>query len=78
MKIAITLFAAALLITPFNANAGLDLENQTEIHIPNLDLDNNGRILRTEVAKYMFFYFDRDGNEVLTKGEYHKNRRFAL
>lgn len=54
--------------------AGLDIENQEEVSIPALDLDNDGRITRSEVAKYMFFYFDRDGNEVLTKGEFDKER----
>ena len=60
------------------AHAGLDLENQTEIYIPDLDLDHDGRIHRTELAEYLFFYFDHDGNESLTKGEYRRERAFTL
>jgi len=67
-----------LVFTASPVAAGLDLENQTEIHIPALDLDNDGRIQRTEVAEYLFFYFDRDGNEVLTKGEYHRERPITV
>lgn len=60
------------------AHAGLDLENQEEIYVPDFDLDNDGRIIREEIAKYVFFYFDRDGNESLTKGEYHKRRPMTV
>ena len=56
------------------AMAGLDLENQTQIPIGALDLDRDGRIMREEATKYLFYYFDHDGNEVLTKGEYHRER----
>ncbi len=64
---------------PFSAAwAGLDLENQREIHIGALDLDRDGRISRKEAAEYMFFYFDHDGNEVLTKGEYHRKRKVSV
>ena len=73
----IAAFWGVLFCPPF-AWAGLDLENQQDIHIPALDLDNDGRILRTEVAEYLFFYFDHDGNEVLTKGEYHKERPLTV
>lgn len=66
--------AAGAFLCPPPAMAGLDLENQTQVPIDALDLDVDGRITRTEVAKYMFYYFDRDGNESLTKGEYHANR----
>lgn len=63
--------AAGAFLCPLPATAGLDLENQTQIPIDALDLDADGRIIRTEVAAYMFYYFDRDGNESLTKNEYH-------
>ncbi|MGB4107325.1 MAG: hypothetical protein WBK55_05970 [Alphaproteobacteria bacterium] len=66
--------AAGAFLCPLPATAGLDLENQTQVPIDALDLDTDGRITRTEVAKYMFYYFDRDGNESLTKGEYHTDR----
>lgn len=75
------LFLAALVAGMFYfpaAKAGLDLQNQTEIRIGDLDLDHDNRILRKEVAEYMFYYFDRDGNEVLTKGEYHAERAIAV
>ncbi len=75
----IRFFAVLLLcLLPAGAQAGLNLGNQETLYVPNLDLDNDGRILRTEVAEYMFFYFDRDGNESLTKGEYHRVRPFVL
>lgn len=61
-----------LCVFPSSAFAGLDLENQSQINIPDLDLDQDGRIRREEMARYMYFYFDHDGNEVLTKGEYHR------
>ncbi|MBP7722221.1 MAG: EF-hand domain-containing protein [Alphaproteobacteria bacterium] len=66
--------AGAFLCPQHGAAAGLDLENQTQIPIDALDLDADGRITRTEVAKYMFYYFDRDGNESVTKNEYHAER----
>lgn len=78
MKPSLIAVLVAVLTFPFPVQAGLDLENQQEIHIPDLDLDNDGRILRTEVAEYLFFYFDHDGNEVLTKGEYHRERPLTV
>jgi len=80
-KSAGTITALALLalsLTFFPALAGLDLENQKEVPIGALDIDHDGRIQRVEAAKYMFFYFDRDGNEVLTKGEYHRKLDIEL
>ena len=74
------LFAVMALVVFVSSpsQAGLDLENQTKIYVPALDLDNDGRILRTEVAEYMFFFLDRDGNESLTKGEYHRERPITV
>lgn len=63
---------------PASARAGLDLANQTEIDIPALDLDDDGRIRREEAAEYLFYYFDRDGNETLTNGEYGADREISL
>lgn len=60
------------------AQAGLDLKNQTEVYIPDFDLDKDGRIQRAEMAKYMFYYFDRDGNESLTNGEMHADREIGV
>ena len=73
MKIFLS-FLAVFVLFPFHVSAGLDLENQVDIDMPTLDLNNDGRILREEVAEYMFFFLDRDGNESLTKGEYHRER----
>lgn len=73
----LTLFLLVAVIS-MPVRAGLDLENQEEIDIPRLDLDNDGRILRTEAAEYLFFYLDHDGNEVLTKGEYHRERPITV
>jgi hypothetical protein len=63
---------------PGAARAGLDLSNQTEIPVAALDLDHDGRIHRHEMARYMFYYFDHDGNETLTNGEYGRKRPLAL
>ncbi len=71
-------FSALTLGLCLPAHAGLDLKNQTEVAIDDLDLDHNGRITRKEVAEYMFYYFDRDGNEVLTSGEYRATRPIAV
>ncbi len=78
MKSLLTAVIALFVFISMPAQAGLDLENQTEINIPALDLDNDGRIMREEAAKYLFFYLDHDGNEVLTKGEYHRERPITV
>lgn len=70
--------AAALAFSAVPVHAGLNLKNQTEVYIPDLDLDKDGRIQRAEMAKYMFYYFDRDGNESLTSGEMHADREFGV
>lgn len=69
---------AGLILNSAPAQAGLDLENQEEIRLEWLDLDLNGRITRTEVGEYLFFYFDRDGNESLSRGEYSKEREITF
>jgi hypothetical protein len=68
----------ALFCTALPAQAGLDLENQTEIRIPAMDLDQNGRLTREEMATYMFYYFDHDGNETLSQGEYYARRPLTI
>ena len=75
-----TIFILAIIVmmVPSFAQAGLELENRTQIHIPDLDLDGNGRVTRSELSEYMFFYFDNDGNESLTKGEFHHKRPIAV
>jgi len=74
---ALIIFLTAALL-PAPARAGLDLANQTEIDIPALDLDGDGRIRREEAAEYLFYYFDRDGNETLTNGEYSADREISV
>lgn len=75
---AFILFLTATILLPAPARAGLDLANQTEIDIPALDIDGDGRIRREEAAEYLFYYFDRDGNETLTNGEYSADREISI
>ncbi len=80
MKIhtALAVFFAAFSLSSAPAQAGLDLQNQTEIKIGDLDLNHDHFIKREEVAEYMFYYFDHDGNESLTNGEYGARRPVSV
>ncbi|MCB9990480.1 MAG: hypothetical protein H6867_03750 [Rhodospirillales bacterium] len=74
----LALCLTGLIVHTAPAAAGLDLANQQEIALQDLDLDHNGRITREEAGTYMFFYFDYDGNESLSRGEYGKERPVTL
>ena len=72
------LLALGLTVTAIPAQAGLDLENQQEIRIDWLDLNRDKRITRAEVGEYLFFYFDRDGNESLSRSEYNRDQELTV
>jgi len=77
-KLTSTLIGLFIVIMFTPAYAGLDLNNQKEISIDWLDINLDGRVTREEVGKYLFFYFDHDGNESLSRGEYRKAREMTF
>ncbi len=77
------IFTAVILVSAFvfslsAAMAGLDLQNQKYIEIDDMDLNHDKRLVRTEVAEYLFYYFDRDGNESLDRIEYRRERELSF
>ena len=51
-----------------------EIPGTTKINFSTLDLNNDGILSRSEVARKLFYIFDTDGNEVIDNIEIKKNR----
>lgn len=51
-----------------------EIPNTTKINFTSLDLNDDGILSRSEVARKLFYLFDTDGNEVIDNNEIKKSR----
>lgn len=51
-----------------------EVPNTVKINFSSLDLNNDGVLSRSEVARKLFYLFDTDGNELIDNREIKKNR----
>lgn len=66
--------AAAETVTTKTTVAQTEIPGTVKINFSALDLNQDGILSRSEVARKLFYIFDTDGNEVIDNNEIKKNR----
>jgi hypothetical protein len=66
--------AQAETVTTRTTVAQKEIPGTVKINFAALDLNNDGILSRSEVARKLFYIFDSDGNEVIDNREIKKNR----
>lgn len=66
--------ASAQTVTTQTVVKQAEIPNTTKINFAALDLNNDGILSRSEVARKLFYIFDSDGNEVIDNKEIKQNK----